>query len=86
VNEAETAANVVDEGRAWLRQHGGGLMQAASEWIGFEEGVGESHYGAGKGLVQLAQGAQSLTDRIDGLPIRLPTSPASNRSSRLPRG
>lgn len=57
--------NKVDEGRAWLSQHGGVAGQAASDWIGFQEGVGASVYGAGKGLVQLADGAQSLTNPIE---------------------
>lgn len=55
----------VDEGRAWLRQHGGVAGQVASDYIGFEEGVDLSVYGAGKGLVQLADGAGSLTNPVE---------------------
>jgi hypothetical protein len=65
--------NKVDEGRAWLRQNGGPVGQAASDWIGFQEGVGESLYGAGKGLVQLADGVQSLTN-----PIEWAANPSAN--------
>jgi hypothetical protein len=57
--------NKVDDGRAWLRQHGGIAGQAASDWIGFQEGVGQSLYDAGKGLVQLADGVQSLTNPVE---------------------
>jgi hypothetical protein len=57
--------NNVDKGRAWLRRNGGDAGQVASDFIGFQEGVGTSVYGAGKGLVQLADGEQSLTNPID---------------------
>jgi len=57
--------NKVDDGRAWLRQHGGVAGQTASDWIGFGEGVGVSVYDAGKGLVQLADGVQSLANPIE---------------------
>jgi hypothetical protein len=63
----------VDQGRAWLRQHGGAAGQAASDYIGFEEGVGESLYGAAKGLVQLADSAQSLAN-----PIEWAVNPSAN--------
>jgi hypothetical protein len=55
----------VDEGRAWLRQNGGVSGQVASAQIGLVEGVGTSLYGAGKGLVQLADGVQSLTNPLE---------------------
>jgi hypothetical protein len=55
----------IDEGRAWLRQNGGVAGRAASDWIGFQEGVGISVYDVGKGVVQLADGAQSLTNPIE---------------------
>ena len=55
----------VDEGRAWLRQNGGVAGQNASDQIGLVEGVGTSLYGAGKGLVQLADGVQSLTNPLE---------------------
>jgi len=55
----------VDEGRAWLRQNGGVAGQVASDQIGLVEGVGTSLYGAGKGLVQLADGVQSLTNPLE---------------------
>jgi hypothetical protein len=55
----------VDEGRAWLRQNGGVAGQVASDQIGLVEGVGTSLYDAGKGLVQLADGVQSLTNPLE---------------------
>jgi hypothetical protein len=55
----------VDEGRAWLRQNGGVAGQVASAQIGLVEGGATSVYGAGKGLVQLADGAQSLTNPLE---------------------
>jgi hypothetical protein len=63
----------VDEGRAWLRQNGGVAGQVASDQIGLVEGVGTSLYGAGKGLVQLADGVQSLTN-----PLEWVANPAAN--------
>jgi len=54
-----------DEGRALLRQNGGVAGQIASDQIGLVEGVGTSLYGAGKGLVQLADGVQSLTNLLE---------------------
>jgi hypothetical protein len=57
--------NKIDEGRAWLRQHGGVAGQIASDQIGFDEGVGESVYDAGKGLVQLADTAGSLANPLE---------------------
>jgi hypothetical protein len=57
--------NKVDEGRAWLRQNGGVSGQVASAQIGLVEGVGTSLYDAGKGLVQLADGVQSLTNPLE---------------------
>jgi endonuclease G, mitochondrial len=65
--------NRIDEGRAWLRQHGGVVGQMASDQIGFAEGVGESLYGAGKGLVQLANTAGSLAS-----PIEWAANPSAN--------
>ncbi len=55
----------VDDGRAWLRANGGGVGQAVSDQIGFDEGVAGSVFDAGKGLVQLADGVQSLTNPIE---------------------
>ena len=55
----------VDDGRAWLRQHGGVVGQVASDQIGFDEGIATSVYGAGKGLVQLADGVGSLTNPLE---------------------
>jgi hypothetical protein len=55
----------VDEGRAWLRENGGVAGQVASAQIGLVEGVATSVYGAGKGLVQLADGAQSLANPLE---------------------
>src|SRR5262245_45819561 len=55
----------VDEGRAWLREHGGVAGQVVSDQIGLVEGVGTSLYGAGKGLVQLADGVQSLANPLE---------------------
>jgi hypothetical protein len=65
--------NKIDEGRAWLRQHGGVAGQIASDQIGFAEGVGESLYGAGKGVVQLADTAGSLAN-----PIEWAANPSAN--------
>ncbi len=65
--------NKVDEGRAWLGQHGGVAGQLASDQIGFAEGVGESLYDAGKGLVQLADTAGSLAS-----PIEWAANPSAN--------
>src|SRR5215469_4164963 len=55
----------VDDGRAWLRQHGGVVGKVASDQIGFDEGIATSVYGAGKGLVQLADGVGSLTNPLE---------------------
>jgi hypothetical protein len=55
----------VDEGRAWLRQNGGVAGQVASAQIGLVEGVATSVYGAGKGIVQLADGVQSLANPLE---------------------
>jgi hypothetical protein len=63
----------VDEGRAWLRQNGGVAGQVASAQIGLVEGVATSVYGAGKGLVQLADGVQSLTN-----PLEWAANPSAN--------
>jgi hypothetical protein len=65
--------NKVDEGRAWLRQHGGVAGQGVSGTIGFAEGVGVSVYEAGKGLVQLADGVGSLAN-----PIEWAANPSAN--------
>jgi DNA/RNA non-specific endonuclease len=65
--------NKIDEGRAWLRQHGGVAGQIASDQLGFAEGVGESLYGAGKGVVQLADTAGSLAN-----PIEWAANPSAN--------
>jgi DNA/RNA non-specific endonuclease len=65
--------NKVDQGRAWLRQNGGIAGQMASDQIGFAEGVGVSVYDAGKGLVQLADEAGSLTN-----PIEWAANPSAN--------
>lgn len=55
----------VDEGRAWLRENGGVAGQVASAQIGLAEGVATSVYGAGKGIVQLADGAASLANPLE---------------------
>jgi hypothetical protein len=55
----------VDEGRAWLRENGGVAGQVASAQIGLVEGVATSVYGAGKGIVQLADGAASLANPLE---------------------
>jgi len=55
----------VDDGRAWLRENGGAVGQMASDQIGFGEGIAVSVYDAGKGLVQLADGAGSLINPIE---------------------
>jgi len=55
----------VDDGRAWLREHGGVAGKVASDQIGLVEGVGTSLYGAGKGIVQLADGVSSLTNPLE---------------------
>jgi hypothetical protein len=55
----------VDEGRAWLRENGGVAGKVASDQIGLVEGVGTSLYGAGKGIVQLADGVTSLTNPLE---------------------
>ncbi len=55
----------VDDGRAWLRQHGGVAGQVLSDQVGFDEGIASSLYGAGKGLVQLADGVSSLTNPVE---------------------
>jgi hypothetical protein len=65
--------NKIDEGRAWLRQHGGVAGRIASDQIGFAEGVGESLYDAGKGVVQLAGTAGSLAN-----PIEWAANPSAN--------
>jgi hypothetical protein len=65
--------NKIDAGRAWLRQHGGVAGQIASDQIGFAEGVGESLYSAGKGVVQLADTAGSLAN-----PIEWAANPSAN--------
>lgn len=57
--------HAVDDGRAWLRQHGGVAGQVASDQIGLVEGVATSVYGTGKGLVQLADGVASLTNPLE---------------------
>jgi hypothetical protein len=55
----------VDEGRAWLRENGGVAGKVASAQIGLVEGIGTSLYGAGKGIVQLADGVTSLTNPLE---------------------
>ena len=57
--------NKIDEGRGWLREHGGVAGRVASHQIGVAEGVGVSVYDAGKGLVQFADGAASLANPIE---------------------
>jgi len=57
--------NKVDDGRAWLRQHGGPIGQNISDQIGLLEGGNLSVYDAGKGLVQLADGANSLANPLE---------------------
>jgi hypothetical protein len=55
----------VDDGRAWLRESGGAVGQVTSDDIGLVEGGAVSVYDAGKSLVQLANGVQSLTNPIE---------------------
>ena len=55
----------VDEGRTWLRENGGMAGKVASAQIGLVEGIGTSLYGAGKGIVQLADGVTSLTNPLE---------------------
>jgi|1185.fasta_scaffold07858_1 hypothetical protein len=55
----------VDEGRAWLRESGGVAGKLASDQIGLVEGVGTSLYDAGKGIVKLADGVNSLTNPLE---------------------
>jgi hypothetical protein len=55
----------VDNGRAWLRQHGGLAGQAISDLTGVAEGIDVSVYDAGKGLVQLADGAGQLANPLE---------------------
>jgi hypothetical protein len=55
----------VDEGRAWLRENGGVAGKVASDQIGLVEGVGTSLYDAGKGIVKLADGVNSLTNPLE---------------------
>ena len=55
----------VDQGRAWLREHGGVAGKIASAQIGLAEGVGVSLYDAGKGIVKLADGVNSLTNPLE---------------------
>ena len=55
----------VDDGRAWLQEHGGVAGQVASDMIGFSEGLDVAVYDAGKGIVQLADGAASLANPLE---------------------
>ncbi len=57
--------NKVDQGRAWLSEHGGVAGKVASGHIGLVEGVGVSLYDAGKGIVQLADGVASLNNPLE---------------------
>jgi len=57
----------IDEGRSWLRENGGAVGQATSDDIGLVEGGAVSVYDAGKGLVQLENGVQSLTSPMEWL-------------------
>ena len=57
--------NKIDDGRAWLREHGGVVGQALSDQIGLGEGIDVSVYDAGKGLVQMADGAASLVSPLE---------------------
>jgi hypothetical protein len=61
----QSLENQVDDVRAGLRQHGSVAGQVLSGAIGFTEGLGDSLYDAGKGLVQLANGAASLTSPVE---------------------
>jgi len=51
----------IDDGRAWLSEHGGAIGRNAATQIGLAEGVAISVYDAGKGIVQLVDGASSLS-------------------------
>jgi hypothetical protein len=57
--------NKVDDGRAWLWQHGGVGGEELSDQIGVGEGVARSLYDAGKGVVQIADGASSLMNPLE---------------------
>ncbi len=57
--------HAIDDGRAWLRDNGGVAGKVASAQIGLVEGVATSVYGAGKGIVQLADGAGSLVNPLE---------------------
>jgi len=57
----------VDDARAWLREHGGIPGQTLSAEIGVYEGAAVAIYDAGKGVVQLADGALSLVNPLEWL-------------------
>lgn len=57
--------HTIDQGRAWLRDNGGVAGKVASAQIGLVEGVATSVYGAGKGIVQLADGVSSLANPLE---------------------
>jgi hypothetical protein len=63
----------IDQGRALLSQHGSVAGKAASDYIGFEEGVGKSLYDTGKGFVQLSNNVQALEN-----PLELAANPGAN--------
>jgi hypothetical protein len=64
-SKAQQLEHKVDEGRAWLRENGGVAGKVASAQIGLVEGVATSVYGAGKGLVQLADGVSSVASPLE---------------------
>ena len=81
-SKAQQLEHKVDEGRAWLRENGGVAGKVASDQIGLVEGVATSVYGAGKGLVQLADGVSPWPVRSSGRPIQTRTSRVSNPGPR----
>lgn len=64
-NGEQWVEHKVDDGRNWLSEHGGVVGKAASAVIGFDEGVLKSVYEAGKGIVEIADGAGDLTNPLE---------------------
>jgi predicted nucleic acid-binding protein len=63
----------IDQGRSWLRQHGGVAGQVASDYIGFTEGADKALFDTAKGVVQLANNVQAL-----GNPLEWAANPGAN--------
>jgi hypothetical protein len=57
--------HTIDQGRAWLSQHGGVAGKAAADYIGFEEGAGKALVDTAKGLVQLSNNVQALENPLE---------------------